>query len=57
MRIQTEKDLELRHLALEERRIATQERQMGIIPVVFIHPTIRPSSLDWETPDTQSETV
>lgn len=57
MRIQTEKDLELRRLALEERRIAIQERQMGIIPVVFTPPPIRQSSPDWETSDTQSETV
>lgn len=33
MRIQTNRELELRRLMLEERRLAIQERQLGIIPI------------------------
>lgn len=46
MQIQIKKDLELRRLALGKHQIVIKKCEIEIIPVLFITPTIRQSSLD-----------
>lgn len=46
----------MRRLALEERRIALQERQMEVIPNLSAPPVLCQSSPDCKTPSKESDT-
>lgn len=46
----------MRRLALEERRVALQERQMGVIPNLSTPPVLCQSSPDCKTPSKESDT-
>ncbi len=57
MQIQTERNPELMHLALKKRWIEIQRRQMVIILIVFIPPSIFQSSPNWKTRNRLSRIV